>query len=92
MSKIQFLETTPAALAELIAAEVAKHLKPAPAPKIDGEDVMTREQVKNLLGCSYVTLHKHVEKGRFKKYSLGGRSYYKRSEILETINKSQQPL
>jgi predicted DNA-binding transcriptional regulator AlpA len=93
MSKIQFVETTPEDLVKLIAAEVAKQTQSKPqAPKNEDEDLMTREQVKDFLGCSYVTLHSHVNKGRFKKYSLGSRSYFKRSEIMDSINKSQQPL
>ncbi|PTX44188.1 excisionase family DNA binding protein [Christiangramia gaetbulicola] len=45
------------------------------------EEYLTRQQVAELLKIDKSTVHNHVKKGVLKQYGIGGKVYYKRSEI-----------
>jgi excisionase family DNA binding protein len=49
------------------------------------KEYYTREEVAKLLNIDLSTLHNWVKKGKFTKFSIGGRVYFKRSEIENAI-------
>ena len=85
MQKIEVLNVSPQELAEMIAKAI---IKETPQRVEGGEEIMTREQVVKMLGITYQTLHKHVNKGMIKRYKLVGRTYFKRSEIMRVLTNS----
>ncbi len=88
MKTIQFLQTSPEQLAELINEGVKTQLE---AFKKDlhnltaQDDLLTREQTAKLLQIHETTLWHWTNKGRVTAYSIAGKRYYKRSEILESL-------
>jgi excisionase family DNA binding protein len=49
------------------------------------KEYYTRDEVANLLNIDLSTLHNWVKKGKITKFSIGGRVYFKRSEIENAI-------
>ncbi len=49
------------------------------------DDLMSREQVLELLQINASTLHRWQTKGRVTVYKFANKSYYKRSELMTTI-------
>lgn len=88
MSTIQFLSTSPEQLAELISEGVRTQLeafKKDLQNKEAQDDLLTREQAANLLQIHETTLWHWTNKGRVTAYSIAGKRYYKRSEILGSL-------
>ena len=85
---IQFINKSPDDLRmEIVASlkdEVIEWLK----DKEDKDKLLTREQVCELLTISMTTLHVWTKSGKLKSYGIGNRVYYKKSEILTSL----QPL
>jgi excisionase family DNA binding protein len=42
---------------------------------------LTRQEVADMLKCDPSTVHNWTKKGKLKKYCIGDRAYYKRSEV-----------
>ncbi|SHG57915.1 Helix-turn-helix domain-containing protein [Salegentibacter echinorum] len=85
---IQFLSTSPEQLAELINEGVKTQLeafKKELHNKEAQDNLLTREQTANLLQIHETTLWHWTNKGRVTAYSISGKRYYKRSEILESL-------
>lgn len=58
------------------------------------EKLMTAKEAANLLRVSLVTLWQWEKQGRIAKYALGGRTYFKYSELmasLETLQRYHKP-
>jgi hypothetical protein len=53
--------------------------------KTENDDLMTREQVLELLKINASTLWHWQNKGRITVYKFANKCYYKRSELMETI-------
>ena len=49
------------------------------------EQIMTRDEVCDLLQITKSTLWKRTKSGKLKAYEQGRRVYYKRSEVLESL-------
>jgi len=47
------------------------------------DDLMTREEVANFFKVDLSTIHNWVGKGKLTKYCIGGRVYFKKSEISQ---------
>lgn len=56
----------------------------APDP---ADDLITPKEACELLKCTSVTLWRWEKKGRVTPYGIGGKKYFKRSEILQSIVK-----
>lgn len=54
------------------------------------EDWMSRADVAKLLDIAYPTLHDWCNKSILKKYKIGSRTYFKRSEIEAVLNNSNR--
>lgn len=48
-------------------------------------DLLTREQVCELLSFNKTSLWKHTKSGKLKSYGIGNRVLYKKSEVLEAV-------
>lgn len=54
-------------------------------PISEPEDLLTREQICELLNISKVTLWKHEKAGKIQSYGIGARRLYKRQEVLDSL-------
>ena len=52
------------------------------------EDFILKPAVVNMLGVTYPTIDSHVKKGYYKKYEIGSRILFSRTEILNYITAS----
>jgi hypothetical protein len=89
METVQFISTSPKALANLISDAVKlqlEDLKKNFEPKIPTE-FLTRNEVKDLLKVDLSTVHNLTKRNVLVKYGCGGRVYYKRSEVEQAIEK-----
>ena len=61
----------------------AKVEKESPSPQEN--EILTRSETAKLFQVNVATLHRWTIKGKLKQYGIGGRTYYKRSEVLEAV-------
>jgi excisionase family DNA binding protein len=61
-----------------------EELKNSFEPKTPEEN-LTRDEVAKILKCDISTVHNWTAKGKLKKYGIGNRVYYKRSEVEAAI-------
>jgi len=88
MSTIQFLQTSPEQLAELINKGVKTQLEAFKKDLHNQEaqdDLLTRIQAAELLKIHETTLWHWTNKGRVTAYSIAGKRYYKRSELIGSL-------
>lgn len=88
MSTIQFLNTTPEQLADLISEGVKNQLqvfKEDLQRQEANDELLTREQACQFLQINSSTLWAWTNKGKVKAYGIANRRYYKRSELLECL-------
>lgn len=89
MKTIQFLQTSPEQLADLISNGVKtelQQLKEELLTKNANDEILTRDQTAELLSIDPSTLWSWTNKGKVKVYGISGsRRYYKRSEILKAL-------
>ncbi len=57
-------------------------------PKIDDEKLLSMDEVRKLFkpNVSKVTIIKWTKQGRLNSHRIGGRVYYKHSEIMQSLN------
>ncbi|PKP29039.1 MAG: DNA-binding protein [Bacteroidetes bacterium HGW-Bacteroidetes-18] len=55
--------------------------------KYEKEDLMTRDDAAKFLKINLSTLYYWTKKGMLNSYGIANRRYYKRSEILDCLNK-----
>lgn len=87
MEQIQFVGTSPTALIDLIDKRTEKRieeLKNYFQPK-EPEEFLSRNEVSKLLKVDVSTVHNWTKKGILKANQIGGRVYYKRSQIEGAI-------
>lgn len=83
----QLHNTTPKELQESILKGVQaqiNELKKSFQPK-DPETYLTRDEAAKMLKVDISTIHNWSKSGKLKRYGLGNRVYYKRSEIETAI-------
>lgn len=87
---VQFIQTTPIELAELINNRVKSQLDDFKR-KLDLNQVqielLTRQETCELLKIDQSTLYHWTKKGKVTCYGIENRRYYKRSEIMECLTK-----
>lgn len=88
MDTVQFIQTTPQQLADLITEgvkiqlqEFKKNLHSQQA----NDDLLTRSETCKFLSIDSSTLWAYTNKGKVKAYGIGNRRYYKRNELLECL-------
>jgi len=94
MKTLQFIQTTPEQLAELIQQGIKKELqvlKKELQHENANDEILTREQVCKILSIDSSTLWHWQKKNKIKAYGISGaRRYYKRSEIMEALKLLKQ--
>lgn len=88
MSAVQFIQTTPEQLAELISEGVKiqiQELKEHLLNQEANEQLLTRDEACVFLKIEQTTLWHWTNKGKIKVYGIGNRRYYKRNELMEAI-------
>ncbi len=94
MAGIQFIATSPNALAELIADELRRELKnhaqtlAQASENAKGKEVMTRKETAEFFGVTFTTIHDWVQKGILHPYKVGNRVFFKRSHLMEVLEQS----
>ncbi|GAB5400138.1 MAG: helix-turn-helix domain-containing protein [Aureisphaera sp.] len=88
METVQFIQSTPQQLSELInegvknqLLELQKNLNSQKA----NNDLMTRDETCKFLSIDSSTLWAWTNKGKLNAYGIGNRRYYKRGELLECL-------
>ncbi len=92
MENIQFISTSPTALANLIDEKIKTQLdelKKNFTPK-EPDEFMSRKETAELLKISYVTLHDWCNKSILKPYKMGNKTYFSRKQVTETLFNSNK--
>jgi excisionase family DNA binding protein len=87
MQQIQMVGISPQQLQDAISNDVKnqlEQLKKNFKPK-EPEEYLTRRETAELLKVDLSTIHNWVQKQRLKPYGIGGRVYFKRSEVEESL-------
>lgn len=90
MANIQFLQTTPTELANLISESVKRELTTLSA-RLNSHTTesdkphLTRRETAEFFNVSVQCLHDWTNKGILKPYKVGNRTYYLRSECMEVL-------
>lgn len=93
--QVQLIQVTPQELTDLINEALKDRFKEL-YTKIQGIDpksekeFLTRKETQALFNVSSVTIHEWQKNGILKVYKMGNRSYFKYSELLETLYKSNR--
>ena len=95
MQTIQFIGTSPTELASLITDGIRKQIENLnrvnPSNEKDSpKEIMTRKETAELFSVSMVTIHDWVNSGIIKPYKVGNRTYFKRSELINVMDLSNQ--
>jgi hypothetical protein len=88
MSTVQFIQTTPEQLVNLITEGVKfqlLELKKELNSDLANDELLTREETCKFLSIDSSTLWAWTNKGKVKAYGIANRRYYKRSELLESL-------
>ena len=87
VTALQFIQTTPEALTELIKEGVKNLLEDFKTNLAmqNNDELLTREQACDFLQINATTLYHWSNKGRVKAYAIVNRRYYKKSELLEAL-------
>ena len=90
---IQFLQTTPKELVDLIQqslkTEVETLIREITNLQNDGKEFLSRAETADFFGVSTVTIHNWVNDGLITAYKMGNRTYFKRSELVEQLLNSK---
>ncbi len=96
MEQLKFIQVTPNELVNLISEsvktqfhELSNLLKENQSTK-EEKDFLTRHETAKLFKVSLPTVHLWQENGILKVYKMGRRSYFKYSELLETLYNSNR--
>jgi len=89
-SSIQLLQVTPTELVSLLTEGIKESLKTFQQPQEAHKEILTRKEVAELFDVSLVCIHDWVNKGLLHPYKLGNRTFFKRSEVLETLYNSNR--
>jgi hypothetical protein len=92
--QIQFISVNPNELADLISENVkasiqnlAKGLSELSTPQ--QKEIVTRKEVAEMFGISFVTLHEWTKNGILSPSKIGGRTFFKRSELMQLLINSK---
>ena len=87
MPQLQFIQTTPEQLQDAILKGVKlqlDELKKEYQPK-EPEEYLSRAEVAKMLKVDISTVHNWGKSGKLKRWGVGNRVYYKRSEVEQAI-------
>jgi hypothetical protein len=95
METTQITTVTPKELVDLISESVKTQIKELSSyltnnPSKEAKEFLTRKQTADLFHVSLVTIHEWQNNGTLKVYKMGNRSFFKYSELLETLYNSNR--
>ena len=64
--------------------EIKSSLK-AKMNNAESDEILTRNQVSELLGVSLTTVHTYVNEGILKPYKIKSKTFFRKDEVLETL-------
>ena len=88
MDKIQFIQTSPNELAELIDGRLKKSLKQLEkkiVAKDASDEIVTPDELCRIFKIDRSTEWRWQRSGKIQAYGIGGRRYYLLSELLEAL-------
>ncbi len=89
MNQINFIQTSPTELADLINEGLKNHvddlINQLSERDKGGKEFLTRKETAEFFGVSLVTLHDWNKKGLITPLKMGNRTYYKRSELVKSL-------
>ena len=93
--QIQFIQFTPEEFKELISESVKNQFNALSSQskenvKDEQKEFITRKETAKLFNVSLVTIHEWQNNGILKVYKMGNRSFFKYSELLETLYNSNR--
>ena len=72
-------------LIERIAERTAEILSQKHEPQPVEKELLTISETADLLSVNKATVWRYTQSGKLKQYGISGRTYYKRSEVLEAV-------
>jgi len=94
MSEIQFIQTNPSELANLINEGLKIHvdeiINTLSKQKETGKEFLSRKETAQFFGTSLVTLHEWSKKGLITPLKMGNRTYFKRSDLVKSLLNSNK--
>jgi len=87
-NSIILTEMTPQLLKDLICEGVKTEMEAFKKnfhKEAERDDLLSREEAANLLKIDLSSLWRWQQRGKVKAYSIAGKRYYKRSELLESL-------
>ena len=72
---------------QIFKQEIAEMLQDS---TVKESELKTRKQTKELLDTSYVSLNKWTAEGKLQSYNIGGKVFYRYSEILQALRKNKK--
>ena len=93
MQTINFIQTTPTELVNLISDAVRQELKEINRlidsnTHLPVKELLTRKETAELFAVSLVTIHEWCKTDILKPYKVGNRTYFKRTEVMEVVSRS----
>ena len=93
--QIQFIQFTPEEFKELISESVKNQFNALSSQskehvKDEQKEFLTRKETAKIFNVSLVTIHDWQKNGILKVYKMGNRSFFKYSELLETLYNSNR--
>ena len=88
MSVLQFIQTTPIELADLINEGVKSQLQELKKDLLTQEandELLTRKETCEFLKINSSSLWAWTKKGKVLSYGIANRRYYKRSELMDSL-------
>jgi hypothetical protein len=95
MNSIQLIQVTPEELVTMITESVKNHFQEL-SKKMEvkttsiEKEFLTRKETAQLFQISLVTIHEWQNNGVLKPYKMGNRTYFKYSELLDVLYKSNR--
>jgi hypothetical protein len=95
MNLIQLIQVTPEELVTMITESVKNHFQEL-SKKMEvkttsiEKEFLTRKETAQLFQISLVTIHEWQNNGILKPYKMGNRTYFKYSELLDVLYKSNR--
>ena len=92
MADIQFIQTNPNALANLIDEKIKDRLNQFAEKLLPKEPskYMTRQEVADFLKVDISTVHNYTKRGLLKSYGIERRVLYKRDEVEQAVVELQK--
>lgn len=94
MREVNFIQTSPDELAEMIAKSVREQIKETAqelstsTPPL--KEFLSRQETAEFFGVSLVCIHDWCKKGILHPYKMGNRTYFKREELVTALLNSNK--